>query len=65
MQSDLCPGCKNYLGDLVCLAFGDGIPDEILSGQNNHSVPLPGQDNDIVYEPKEETATVMGAFTPH
>jgi hypothetical protein len=53
MQTDLCNGCKNYLGLLICLAFPDGIPDEILTGGNDHSKPLPGQDNDIVYEPRE------------
>ena len=33
-----------------CLAFPYGIPDEILNGENDHSKPLPGQENDIVYE---------------
>lgn len=46
-----CSNCKNYLGDNTCLAFPDGIPDEILNGDNDHSKPLPNQDNDIVFEP--------------
>jgi hypothetical protein len=35
-----------------CLAFPDGIPDEI-DFNNNHSSPLPEQDNDIVFEESE------------
>jgi hypothetical protein len=41
-----------------CDAFPDGIPDEILIGDNNHSKPLEGQANDVVFkrgEPKEIT----------
>jgi len=34
----------------VCVAFPDGIPDEIAYGDNPHSEPLPGQGNEIVYE---------------
>jgi hypothetical protein len=33
------------------LAFPDGIPDQILSGQNEHSKSLKGQRNKIVFEP--------------
>lgn len=53
MQTDLCNNCKNHLVDLICLAFPDGIPEEILTGENDHSKPLPGQGNDIVFEPVE------------
>lgn len=35
----------------TCDAFPAGIPDVILSGQNPHTSPLPGQLNDIVFEP--------------
>ena len=52
MQKDLCFKCKNYFGDLSCMAFKE-IPEEILVGDNDHSEPLPGQDNDIVFEAKE------------
>ena len=38
-------------GQFVCCeAFPDGIPGEIISGENLHSKPLPGQGNTIVYE---------------
>ena len=51
MQIDLCGKCKNYLYDLKCIAFPEGIPEEILTGKNDHSKPLPKQDNEIVFEP--------------
>lgn len=46
----LCSVCKNYLGDLSCIAF-EKIPQEILVGENDHSEPLPNQENNIVFEP--------------
>ena len=53
--------CKHYLGvkwfgddesseDNHCLAFPDGIPQEIAYGNNKHERPCCGQVNDIVYE---------------
>ncbi len=54
MESDLCINCKNYIGDLSCRAFPDGIPQEILLGENDHSEPLPEQENDIVFEQMDE-----------
>lgn len=33
-----------------CEAFPQGIPEEILSGQNNHKFPVPG-DHGILFEP--------------
>ena len=49
MTNNRCINCKNYLGDLSCMAF-DKIPDKILLGENDHSKPLPEQDNNIVFE---------------
>jgi len=54
MQIELCGKCKNYLYDLKCIAFPEGIPKLILEGKNDHSKPLPKQDNDIVYEPRKK-----------
>lgn len=51
MQKELCNNCKNYLGNLRCLAFPFRIPELILIRENDHSKPLPEQDNDIVFEP--------------
>ena len=50
MQITTCGNCKNYIGDLKCYAFLDGIPNTILNGDNDHSKPLPNQDNDIVFD---------------
>jgi len=51
METSLCNNCKNHLGGLKCLAFLDGIPQEILEDENDHSEPLPNQENNIVFEP--------------
>lgn len=50
MENIRCASCKNYFSDLVCQAFPKGIPEEILIDENDHSKPLPDQDNDIVFE---------------
>ena len=36
-----------------CRAFLQGIPGIIAYGKNEHTKPLPDQENDIVYEPIE------------
>ncbi len=49
----ICSKCKHFRRfDGGCDAFPDGIPDEITSGENNHSEPLKGQQNRIVFEPE-------------
>jgi hypothetical protein len=49
----ICFSCKHFnLEKINCDAFKDQIPEEILNGDNDHSSPLPDQDNDIVFEPK-------------
>tara|TARA_R110000787_G_scaffold149285_1_gene263205 strand:- start:86 stop:274 length:189 start_codon:yes stop_codon:yes gene_type:complete len=45
----ICNKCIHQLKDLSCMAF-DKIPNEILLGENDHSKPLPEQDNNIVFE---------------
>jgi len=54
----VCLICKHFNQDdyngLTCSAFPEGIPDEILIKDNDHSKPLPDQDNDIVFEPVNE-----------
>ena len=54
MENMRCVSCKNYFGDLTCQAFPKEIPEEILTGDNDHSKPLPKQDNDIVFEEMKE-----------
>lgn len=48
----ICFNCKNF-DQIVggCLAFPDDIPNEIISGENDHSKPLPDQKNNVIYEP--------------
>jgi len=35
---------------IVCRAFPEGIPAEIVYGDDKHTKPLPDQKNDIVFE---------------
>jgi hypothetical protein len=46
----ICIKCTQF-GGAICPAFPDGIPENILSGKNKHRKPLPGQKNNIVFEP--------------
>jgi hypothetical protein len=39
--SDQCSGCALYRGLGECAAFPDGIPQEIMSGEFDHSEPHP------------------------
>lgn len=53
MYKASCMKCKHLNQvELNCKAFKNGIPLEILSGKNLHKKPLPEQDNDIVFEEK-------------
>lgn len=52
----ICLKCKHYTpsnNSVVCIAFPDGIPIEILINQHDHREPYPG-DNGIQYEPIDE-----------
>ena len=51
----ICNECKHFLGWGKCRAFPESIPDEILDGDNDHSSPLPGQENDLTFQPGRET----------
>ena len=52
----VCFRCKNYRRFKGgCLAFPNGIPDVIISGENKHSQPLKGQRNKIVFEQMKES----------
>lgn len=44
-----CAGCVHFKG-VVCDAFPDGIPSEILMGVQTHDKPIAG-DRGIQYEP--------------
>jgi len=51
----ICVLCRHYDWKKPethnCKAFPDGIPDEILFGENDHKKPLPEQKNKIVFKP--------------
>jgi hypothetical protein len=53
MEIYLCQVCAHYIGDLKCEAFLDGIPQEILIGENPHEKPLNNQQNDLVFKQKK------------
>lgn len=53
-DSIICDLCRHSLiRHYTCLAFPDGIPEEVLKGENRHSKPLAEQDNDIIFELKQ------------
>jgi hypothetical protein len=58
-----CLSCKNYIDNNICSAFAYGIPEEILTGENDHSEPLPDQDNDIVFEEVSEEKNILTGVT--
>ena len=45
-----CFVCGRYINKGRCYAFPNGIPEEILTGEFDHSKPYPG-DNGIRFEP--------------
>ena len=51
----ICFKCKHYNIDKgICSAFKKEIPDEIYIGDNDHSKPLPEQENNIIFEPIDD-----------
>jgi len=56
VESNYCPNCSNLIMTeefLVCSAFTKGIPEEILTGEVDHTKPYKG-DNGIQFEPIED-----------
>jgi hypothetical protein len=53
MQAELiCANCKFFDEPLMnCIAFPSGIPEVIISGENDHSKPLPEQGNSVTFQP--------------
>ena len=50
--SSLCDLCAHLGDNETCKAFPNGIPEEILTGDHDHTEPYPG-DNGIQFEPME------------
>jgi hypothetical protein len=51
-----CEGCKHLFRDekgYSCEAFPRAIPEEILTGEHDHTKPFEG-DKGIMFEPEEE-----------
>lgn len=52
-----CVYCRHFWHDVkgknACAAYPDGIPEEIILNKVEHTKPYK-QNNDIVFEPKEE-----------
>jgi hypothetical protein len=51
----ICFGCRHWNNDKIqCPAFPypefDGVPEEILSGENDHSKIIEGQKGDYIFE---------------
>ena len=42
LEFSACVYCKHKQRGAVCAAFPDGIPDEILDMENDHSEPFEG-----------------------
>jgi hypothetical protein len=56
LKPPICEQCKyqDHEKPWSCKAFPEQIPYEILEGDNDHSKPLRGQNNNIVFEPVEK-----------
>jgi hypothetical protein len=48
----ICNDCIFWKKELRCKAF-DRIPDEIISGKNNHNKIIEGQKGEYVFTPKK------------
>jgi len=50
----ICFSCIHFDEILGCPAFPDGIPEEILLGENDHSQIIKGQVGKFIFEPINE-----------
>ena len=52
MTKNLCNNCVHWIEGIYCEAFPEGIPPEILEGDDNHSKPWPSQVVPLVFKAK-------------
>ena len=47
----VCNKCKHFDSfEYICLAFPNGIPDELLSGEAKHDEVIKGQTGETIFE---------------
>jgi len=53
IDKGICNQCRYVVkGGIICEAFPDGIPEDILRGEFIHILPYEG-DSGIIFEPRE------------
>ena len=59
-----CSTCTHFrrFEKIACLAFPEGIPEEIIIGYNDHTAPVEGQVNDFLYDPEPWAAEVKNSL---
>ncbi len=60
MQSTQCIDCNRYRMRLTCEAFPDGIPEEIVTGEHDHTEPFKG-DHGLRFVKLEVAPSAPGA----
>lgn len=59
LATPICTLCKHFrdvvFAHATCDAYPDGIPPAVLSWEQDHRIPFPG-DHGILFEPRDEEA---------
>lgn len=62
VHMSVCLYCKHKTEGATCAAFPDGIPEDILNQDNDHTEPVEG-DNGIQFEPRFKDSTPVRTST--
>lgn len=56
IEKCICVGCKHNFSfaKLNCKAFPEGIPEDVLKGENRHSEVLKNQKGKLIYERRKD-----------
>ncbi len=56
-----CIDCKYFLMDrrYICMAFPEGIPEDILLNKRNHDRIFQNQNGHYIYTPKDDESCLM------